>query len=327
MTHEQAIGDLTLESGEVLPEVRLAYATWGEYDGSNAVLVLHALTGDHIVTGEGGWWGDVGGPGRGIDTDRFFVVAANILGGCRGSTGPLSLDPEGRPYGSRFPAVTVRDQVAAEVALADALGIDAWHSVIGGSAGGMRALEWAIEHPGRVERLFLLATSAAASADQIGLATTQNDIIRAAGPEAGLDLARRVAHLSYRSEFELAERFGRAVQPDGRWAVESYLQHHGAKLVKRFDADSYIVLNEAMNSHDVGRGRGGIAAALGRITARTLVAGIDSDRLYPLHQQRELAEGIAGCAELDVVVSPYGHDGFLVESEAVGALAHSLLTT
>lgn len=326
MTHEQAIGDLTLESGEVLPDVRVAYATWGEYDGTNAVLVLHALTGDHLVTGDGGWWGEVVGPGRGIDTDRFFVVAANILGGCRGTTGPTSPGPDGVPYGSRFPALTVRDQVAAEVALADALGIDRWHGVIGGSAGGMRALEWAIEHPARVDRLFLLATGAAASADQIGLATTQNDIIRAAGPVAGLDLARRVAHLSYRSAAELDERFGRVVQPDGRWAVESYLQYHGTKLVKRFDADSYIVLNEAMNSHDIGRGRGGIAAALDRITARTLVAGIDSDRLYPLHQQRELADGIAGCFELDVVVSPYGHDGFLVESEAVGTLAHALLT-
>lgn len=326
MTTLYDLGDLTLDGGEVLPRLELAVETWGEFTGSNAVLVLHALTGDSHVAGPGGWWTRVVGPGLGIDTDRFFVVAANILGGCRGSTGPASLAPDGEPWGSRFPAITVRDQVAAEVALADRLGIDRWHTVVGGSAGGMRGLEWAITHPDRVERLFLLATSAAASAEQIALSATQNDIIRAAGPVAGLDLARRIAHLSYRSEFELAERFGRTVQPDGRFAVESYLQHHGEKLVKRFDARSYIVLSDAMNSHDVGRDRGGIEAALARITATTVVAGIDSDRLYPLAQQQELADGIAGCEALDVVKSPYGHDGFLIEHDQVGDLARALLS-
>ena len=316
MTHHQHLGDLTLESGEVLP-CALTWNTWGEFTGDNAVLVLHALTGDSLVAGPDGWWNQVVGPGLGIDTDRFFVVSANILGGCAGSTGPQ--------WGEPFPAVTVRDQVAAEVLLADRLGIDVWHGVVGGSAGGMRALEWAVEHPERVRRLFLLATSAAASAEQIALTATQADIIRAAGPEAGLDLARRIAHLSYRSETELAERFGREVQPDGRYAVESYLQHHGDKLVKRFTAASYLVLGDAMNSHDVGRGRGGIEAALARVTARTVVAGIDSDRLYPLDQQRRLADGIAGCAGLDVVTSLHGHDGFLIEHEQVGALARDLL--
>ncbi|RLV54595.1 homoserine O-acetyltransferase [Aeromicrobium phragmitis] len=325
VTQQAAIGNLTLESGEVLPDVTLAYETWGEYDGSNAVLILHALTGDTRVTGEGGWWSQVVGPGLGIDTDRFFVVAANILGGCRGSTGPTTPAPDGARWGTRFPSVTVRDQVAAEVAFSDALGVDTWYGVIGGSAGGMRALEWAIEHPERVERLFLLATCAAASADQIALSATQNDIIRAAGPVAGLDLARRIAHISYRSETEFAERFGRLVQDDGRFAVESYLQHHGDKLVKRFDADSYIVLSDAMNSHDVGRGRGGVHAALGRIQAETVVAGIDSDRLYPLYQQLELADGIPGCEALDIVKSPYGHDGFLIEADQVGDLARRLL--
>ncbi|VXC46614.1 homoserine O-acetyltransferase [Aeromicrobium sp. 9AM] len=339
------VGDLVLDSGTTLPDVRLAYETWGRYDGSNAVLVLHALTGDSHVAGGAraghptpGWWDAVVGPGKAIDTDRLFVVAANILGGCQGSTGPSSRDPDGLPWGGSFPALTVRDQVRAEVALADRLGIPRWRGVIGGSAGGMRALEWAVEHPERVERLFLLATSAAASAEQVALSATQIDAIRAdpayfdgdyydgpQGPLQGLDLARRIAHISYRSEYELAERFGRAVQDDGRFAVESYLQHHGAKLAGRFDANSYVVLSAAMNSHDVGRDRGGITAALGRITARTVVAGISSDRLYPLHQQQELADGIPGSGSLEIVKSDHGHDGFLVESEQVGELARQLL--
>ena len=339
------IGSLLLENGATLPDVRLAYETWGEYDGHNAVLVLHALTGDSHVSGPAGpghptagWWSDLVGPGKAIDTDRFHVVAANILGGCQGSTGPASRDEDGLHWGGSFPALTVRDQVQAEVALANELGIASWYGVIGGSAGGMRALEWAIEFPERVERLFLLATSAAASAEQIALSATQIDAIRAdaayfdgnyydgpAGPLTGLDLARRMAHISYRCEAELGDRFGRDVQENGRFAVESYLPHHGAKLVNRFDANSYIVLSAAMNSHDVGRGRGGVAAALAGIRAQTVVAGIDSDRLYPLHQQQELADGIPNAGPLAVVHSPHGHDGFLIEAHQVGALARTLL--
>jgi homoserine O-acetyltransferase len=339
------LGDLGLDSGAVLPGVRLAYETWGTFDGSNAVLVLHALTGDSHVVGDpapghptAGWWGDVVGRGRPVDTDRYFVVAANILGGCQGSTGPASLDADGLPWGGSFPALTVRDQVRAEVGLADHLGIDRWHAVIGGSAGGMRALEWAVEHPGRVERLLLLATSAAASAEQIALSRTQVAAIESdpawfdgdyfdgpVGPLAGLDLARRIAHIAYRSEAELEQRFGRDTETDGTWSVDSYLQHHGAKLVRRFDAGSYVVLTSAMDTHDVGRDRGGIAAALSRVTARTLVAGIDSDRLYPLHQQQQLADLIAGAGPLEVVTSVHGHDGFLVEADQVGELARRLL--
>ncbi|KQY56009.1 homoserine O-acetyltransferase [Aeromicrobium sp. Root495] len=340
------LGPLGLESGDKLDDVVLAYETWGTFTGSNAVLVLHALTGDSHVVGEAGpghvspgWWGDVVGPGGDIDTDRFFVVAANILGGCQGSTGPASPAPDGAAYGSRFPDLTVRDQVAAEVALADRLGIERWHAVIGGSAGGMRALEWAVEHPGRVERLFLLATSAWASAEQVALSTTQQAAIthdaayadgdyyeNAVGPVGGLEVARRIAHISYRSEHELAERFGREREPDGvTFSVASYLEHHGVKLAQRFDAGSYLVLTRAMDSHDVGRGRGGVESALRRITARTVVAGIDSDRLYPLSQQQTLAELIPGAKRLDVVNSLHGHDGFLVEHEQVGALASALL--
>lgn len=336
---------VVLESGDQLPAVRVAYETWGTFTGDNAVLVEHALTGDaHVVgpIGPGhpspGWWDELVGPGRPIDTDRWFVVATNILGGCQGTTGPASTAPDGRPWGSRFPALTVRDQVTAEIAVADALGIDRWQAVIGGSAGGMRALEWAITVPDRVARLFLLATSPWASAEQIAYSSTQQAAITAdpdfrggdyygasRGPVAGLALARRIAHIAYRSEPELAQRFGREVQDDGRFAVASYLEHHGTKLVQRFDANSYLVLTSAMDTHDVGRGRGGVDQALARITARTIVAGIDSDRLYPLGQQQVLAEGIPRSKELAVVNSLHGHDGFLVELAQVGALATQLL--
>ncbi|MEV7792006.1 homoserine O-acetyltransferase [Streptomyces sp. NPDC087512] len=345
---------LPLEAGGELPGVRLAFETWGRPapDRSNAVLVLHALTGDSHVAGpvepghpSPGWWDGLVGPGLALDTDRWFVVAPNVLGGCQGSTGPASPRPGGRrPWGGAFPFLTQRDQVAAEVRLADALGVQRWALVVGGSMGGMRALEWAVSHPGRTDALLLLATAAAASAEQIAWAGVQVRAVRddphwyggdyhgtGRGPVAGLALARRLAHLTYRSEPELALRFGRAPQGEehpwrgGRYQVESYLDHHAAKLVRRFDAGSYVVLCEAMNAHDVGRGRGGVRAALSGVSARTLVAGVDSDRLYPPSQQAELAALIPGSDRLRVIGSPYGHDGFLIETEQVGALVRELL--
>ncbi|QJY47266.1 homoserine O-acetyltransferase MetX [Pseudonocardia broussonetiae] len=346
---------LRVESGAELPGVRLAYETWGELnaDASNAVLVLHALTGDSHVTGPAGpghptagWWDTLVGPGRALDPQRWFVVAPNVIGGCQGSTGPSSTAPDGKPWGSRFPVVTPRDAVAAETVLADELGVARWACVVGGSMGAMRALEWAATEPDRVARLCLLAGPAATSADQIGWASPQIAAIRAdpgwhggdyhhaapgQGPHLGLGVARRIAHLSYRSGFELAERFGRDAQADedpwhgGRYAVESYLDHHAAKLVRRFDAGSYVRLTEMMNAHDVGRDRGGVAAGLARVTARTIVGGISSDRLYPPAQQEELAEGIPGSGPARIIESPYGHDGFLIEADAVGALVGELL--
>jgi homoserine O-acetyltransferase len=332
------------ERGGSIPGIRVAYETWGtlDADGGNAVLVEHALTGDSHVVGPpgpghptGGWWEGLIGPGRALDTDRFFVVCANVLGGCQGTTGPSSAGPDGGRWGSRFPEVTVADQVRVEALLADALGIHRWACVVGGSMGGMRALEWAVTFPERVAALFFLASCAVASADQIGTQTTQQAAIRAdprwAGgdhplgeqPVDGLGVARRIAHLTYRSPFELEERFGTTVQDDGRFAVASYLDHHAAKLSRRFDAGSYVVLTEAMNSWDVGRGRSGVQAALARVTARSLVAGVDSDRLYPLEQQQLVADVLG--VPLHVISSPYGHDGFLIEVDAVGALLSDLL--
>ncbi|MFF1923638.1 homoserine O-acetyltransferase [Streptomyces sp. NPDC058221] len=346
---------LPLESGGVLPGVQLAYETWGRpaADGSNAVLVLHALTGDSHVAGAAGpghptdgWWDELVGPGRALDTDRWFVVAPNVLGGCQGSTGPSSRRPDGARWGGDFPYVTLRDQVAAEAALADALGIGRWAAVIGGSMGGMRALEWAVGLPERTGSLLVLAAPAVASAEQIAWGSVQISAIRSdpgwrgghyheaapgEGPHRGLGLARRIAHVTYRSEPELGSRFGGEAQPGehpwqgGRYRVESYLDHHAAKLVHRFDAGSYVTLTEAMNGHDIGRGRGGTAQALRRARMPALVAGIDSDRLYPPAQQTELATLLPGAERARILDSAHGHDGFLIETDQVGALVRELL--
>lgn len=348
------LGPFALESGGRLPAVRLAYETWGELneDGSNAVLVLHALTGDSHVTGPAGdghptagWWQSMIGPGAPIDTDRWFVVAPNVLGGCQGSTGPASLAPDGRPWGGRFPLLTVRDQVAAEIRLADLLGIDSWALVIGASLGGLRVLEWAASAPERVDAIAAIATAAQTSGDQIAGFHTQIAAIRAdpayrdgdyydaadgEGPHVGLGLARQIAHQTYRSAVELDQRFGRIPQgaedplEGGRFAVQSYLDHHGDKLARRFDANTYMILTRTMITHDLGRDRGGVAAALSAITARSLVIAVDSDRLFPPAQSQRIADGIPG-AVLRTVHSDYGHDGFLIEEQLVGSLVNEFL--
>jgi homoserine O-acetyltransferase len=349
------VGTITLEARGALPDVTVAYETWGTLNAArdNAVLVLHALTGDSHVSGPAGpghptpgWWDALVGPGRALDTDRWFVVAPNVLGGCQGSTGPSSTAPDGRPWGSRFPFLTVRDQVEAEARLCDLLGIDTWASVVGGSMGGMRVLEWAVTHPERVRTAVVLASTAATTAEQIAWCQPQLLAIRSdpawhggdyhehpgPGPVAGLGIARRIAHVTYRSELELAERFGRRPQGHerplgggGRYAVESYLDHHASKLAARFDPGSYVVLTEAMNSHDVGRGRGGVAQALRRVRADLLVAAVDSDRLYPPRLSEQLAEAAPRARPLVTIESPYGHDGFLIETHQVGAAVRQVL--
>jgi homoserine O-acetyltransferase/O-succinyltransferase len=353
------LGPLALERADTLPSVTIAYETWGELapDASNAVLVLHALTGDSHVLGDAGpghptagWWPGVVGPGAAIDTDRWFVVAPNMLGGCQGSTGPASLAPDGREWGARFPYLTIRDQVAAQQALADHLGIPSWVAVVGGSMGGMQALEWAVGAPDRVQRVAVLAAPPLAGADSIALDSVQAEAIRmdpafsggdyydapdGKGPHRGLALARRMALLNYRSPSELDDRFARSWQSGisplgggGVFAVESYLGFHGNKFTRRFDANSYLTLVAAMDSHDVGRDRGGVEAALGRATATALVLGVDTDRLYPVAGQRSIAAGLRGALdgpEPVVLASPYGHDAFLIETEAVGAQFARLL--
>ncbi len=351
-----AVGTLPLEQGGELPDVTLAYESWGTLNaaGTNAVLVLHALTGDsHVVGGvepghpTPGWWPGLIGPGCPIDTDEWFVVAPNVLGGCQGSTGPTSEHPEGGAWASRFPQLTIRDQVQAEIALADHLGVSSWAAVIGGSMGGMRVLEWAIMQPDRVRGIAPLAVSATATADQIAMQSLQlhaiqddpdwqgGDYLRhptGPQPDTGLALARRIAHWSYRSEEEFNIRFDRRYQGDedplqgGRFAVESYLDHHGTKLVDRFDAATYVLLTRAMNSHDVGRDRGGAVEALRTVDAEVAVAGVDSDRLYPLAEQHKLAHLLRVPGDRATVIrSPHGHDGFLVEMRQVSLLLTDLL--
>ncbi|WP_043825687.1 homoserine O-acetyltransferase MetX [Rhodococcus opacus] len=342
------IGSLELENGSVLPSVTLAVQRWGELSPNrdNVVLVEHALTGDSHVTGpvtdehpSPGWWTGMVGPGAPIDTDEWCVVATNVLGGCRGTTGPGSIAEDGRPWGSRFPEITIRDQIAAEKKFTDLLGIEKLASVVGGSMGGMRALEWAVTYPDQVASALVLAVGARATADQIGTQTTQIEAITSdpdwlggdyhgSGriPRTGLRIARRIAHLTYRTESELDSRFANSPQDGedpwrgGRYSVESYLQHQADKLVGRFDPGTYVLLSEAMNRHDVGRGRGGIAAALATITAPVIVGGVDSDRLYPIRLQEDLAEDIPTCDGLRVLNSRDGHDGFLTEAAAVAKL-------
>ncbi len=348
-----SLGPLVLESGVVLPDVTMTFQRWGRPNAArdNVLLALHALTGDSHVTGpadadhrSAGWWDGLIGPGAAVDTDEWCVVSANVLGGCSGSTGPASLAPDGKPYGSRFPVITVRDQVEAEAALLRALDVHDIASVVGGSMGGARALEWTLMYGDFLRSALILAVGARATADQIGTQTTQIAAIKAdphwhggdyhdtgAAPTAGLGVARRIAHLTYRTEIELDSRFGNDPQGDedpragGRYAVTSYLDHQADKLVARFDAGSYVVLTDVLNHHDVGRGRGGVEAALRGCRVPVVVGGIDSDRLYPLRLQQELADLLPGSDGLVVVHSRDGHDGFLTEGDAVADLLRRTL--
>ncbi len=351
-----------LEGGGTLTDVTVAYETWGALSasGDNAVLVCHALTGDSHAAGRQGsghatpgWWDDMIGPGRPLDTDRFFVVCANVLGGCQGSTGPASIEPAtGTPYGSRFPVVTPRDMVRAQARLADHLGVGRWLTVVGGSMGGMQVIEWAVMYPDRVRSFISLASCAAASAWQIAwsavgrtaLALDPNwrggdyyDAPAGEGPHKGLAVARSIAQITYRSDEVFRDRFDRnlvdpldAFRLWDRFQIESYLDYHGVKLVRRFDANSYLVLNKAMDLHDIGRGRGGLDAAARRVKAPALVVTISSDTLYPPYQQIELRDALHRAGrrcDYHVIDSPQGHDGFLLEFDHIAPLVTEFLAS
>jgi homoserine O-acetyltransferase len=351
----------TLEGGGVLTDIDLAYETWGtlDADAGNAVLVCHALTGDSHAAGRleaghptAGWWDDLIGPGRSLDTTRLFVVCVNMLGGCQGTTGPASAHPDdGRPYGPRFPVVSIRDIVRTQAAVADHLGVRTWRSVVGGSMGGMQVLEWGVMFPGRVRSLAAICTTPAATAEQIAWSSVGRQAVvldpgwrggdyydaeAGEGPHRGLATARSLAQITYRSEEVYAQRFGRAlVDPldgfrmDQRFQVEGYLDYHGAKLVRRFDANSYLIVNKAMDLHDVGRARGGLEAALHRIQAPVLNVSVSSDRLYPPYLQRvthEVRASLGLPTEHHQIESPHGHDGFLIETDRLGPLVADFLT-
>ena len=346
-----------LDGGSYLRDVTLAYETWGTLnaDRSNAVLLCHAWTGDSHVAGpaeEGhptpGWWEGIVGPGLAIDTNEWFVVCSNVLGGCQGSTGPASPHPDdGKPYGSRFPVITVRDMVRAQLRLTDMLGIPKWHAVVGGSMGGMQVLEWAVTFPHRVNAIVPVATCVYATAQQIAWGAIGRRAIKldpkwrggeyydaapGNGPWQGLAIARMVSQVTFRSDNVFTERFGRELMDSDvdhnglglwdRFVVESYLDHHGDRLIRRFDTNSYLIIGKAMDLHDVGRGRVSLERAMSRVTMPALTIGISSDILYPTYQQKQIHELLqkqgtrSSYVEVD---SPHGHDAFLINLDQVGA--------
>ncbi|AKK02417.1 homoserine O-acetyltransferase MetX [Corynebacterium epidermidicanis] len=333
------IGDVTTEAGGVIRDVHIAFRFWGiprvTATDSNVILVNHALTGDANAVD---WWAGLIGPGLAIDTDVYCVICTNALGGCQGSTGPSSPHPDGRFWGSRFPAISIRDIVATDHKLLTSLGIDRLAAVIGGSMGGARTLEWALMYPEMTTAALVLAVSARASAWQIGIQCAQIASIEkdpdwlggdfystGVSPDAGMATARKLAHLTYRGELEIDERFGtdpqEGEQPlgvfrsaDERFAVESYLDYQAQKLLARFDAGSYVALTEALNRHDVGRGRGGLNKALASMSVPTFIVGVDTDILYPYHQQEHLSRNVGNLLGMAKITSPVGHDAFLTET-------------
>ncbi len=350
---------LALDNGTVMSGIVAAYETWGQLnaDASNAILLCHAWTGDSHASGRAedghlapGWWESAVGPGLAIDTNQWFVVCANVLGGCQGSTGPVSAHPaDGQPYGSRFPVITIRDMVRVQARLADHLGVAVWHSVIGGSMGGMQVLEWAVTFPERVRSVVPIATCLQASAQQIAWGSIGRraiindpkwrggDYYEAApgdGPHEGLSTARMVAQVTFRSDNVFTDRFGREMTGgtstskslDGKFEVERYLEYHGDKLVSRFDANSYMTIGKAMDLHDIARGRNTLDSAVARISSPVLTMGIWSDFLYPVYQQLQIRDMVAANgvrAEYVEVDSPHGHDAFLIELDQVGpAIRH-----
>ncbi len=314
-----------------MKDVEVRYNTFGKLNEAkdNVLVVCHALTGNARLDT---WWSSILGPGKAFDTDKYLVVCANILGSCYGTTGPMSIDPAtGEPYGVRFPQVTIRDSVALHLQMVkEALGARSVACVVGGSLGGMQALEWAfLGGPQFVRSAVVIACGARHTAWQIGISETQRQAIyadpnwqggafdRTSPPVQGLAVARQIAMFSYRTPHGFDTKFGRAQSEDGRFEVRRYLEYQGQKFLSRFDALTYVRLTEKMDTHDVGRGRGGVEAALRSLGQPVLVLGIDSDVLYPLHEQEEMATLIPQ-GELKVVQSREGHDGFLLEQQQVG---------
>ncbi len=316
---------LTLESGAVLRDVTIAWCSWGKlnHERDNAVLVCHALTGSADVAA---WWPGMLGSDCALDPERDFILCSNVLSGCYGTTGPSDINPDtGRRYGNAFPAITIRDMVKTQARMLDELGVSKLALVIGGSLGGMQVLEWAALYPQRVRAIVPIAVSGRQSAWAIGFSEAQRCAIYADAdwkdgcyrpdqpPTTGLAAARMIAMLSYRHWRGFEARFRRKRRDNGRFEVESWLRHHGEKLVRRFDAASYVRLTQAMDSHDLGHVRGGYHATLAAITTPALVVGISSDMLYPLAEQQELAACLPN-ARLTVMDSVHGHDAFLMET-------------
>ena len=351
---------LTLDCGKTLSPLTVAYMTYGTLNAahSNAVLVCHALTGDqfvassHPVTGKPGWWDSMVGPGKPIDTDRYFVICANVVGGCMGTTGPAEIDKAtGRPYGLDFPLVTVRDMVRAQAMLLDALGIDRVMSVIGGSMGGMQVLQWAADYPDRVVSAVPIACAAKHSAQNIAFHEVGRQAIMAdpdwksgtyqlhgTQPSKGLAVARMAAHITYLSEAALQRKFGRELQ--GRedfsfgfgadFQVESYLRHQGISFVDRFDANSYLYITRAMDYFDLAAEHDGVLAkAFAGAKARFLLVSFTSDWLFPTAENKHVAHALnasAAAVSFVEIATDRGHDAFLLDEPELFATVHGFLS-
>lgn len=354
---------LPLDGGQSLPGVRIAYEAHGTLNAAkdNAIFIAHALTGDHHVmsnhpkTGKPGWWVRMVGPGKPIDTDRFYVICANVIGSCMGSTGPASDGPDGQPWAMNFPVITIRDMVRGHIALLDALGIDQLHAVVGGSMGGMQALSLAANFPERTRAALVIASTARHSAQNIAFHEVGRQAImadpewregnyyaRGKGPEKGLSVARMAAHITYLSEEGLTAKFGRRLQdrPDGRpgqktfgfdadFQIESYLRYQGLAFTGRFDANSYLYITRAMDYFDLAEEHGGLLAhAFAKSKARFCLVSFDTDWLYPTSESRNVVHALnaAGLPVSFVELSaPFGHDSFLLDVPALDRVVQGFL--
>ena len=352
---------LKLDCGTELAPFTIAYETYGTLDAakSNAILICHALTGDqhvastHPITGKPGWWETIVGPGKPIDTDRYFVICSNIIGGCMGSTGPASVNPaKGRPYGLEFPVITIADMVRAQVRLVDRLGIDRLFSVVGGSMGGMQVLEWAASYKDRVLTAVPIASAAWHSAQNIAFHEVGRQAVMAdpewrqgryldegTNPRNGLAVARMAAHITYLSEEALHRKFGRMLQNrsrltfsfDADFQVESYLRHQGISFVDRFDANSYLYITRAMDYFDLAAEHGDILANAFRGTkTRFCVVSFTSDWLYPTRESKEIVQAlnaVAANVSFVEIESDKGHDAFLLEEPELFATVRGFLSS
>ena len=350
--------ELALQSGATIGPVTLAYETYGTLNetGSNAILICHALSGDaHVAAHPGtegqkpGWWDEAVGPGKAFDTNRYFVICSNVIGGCYGSTGPSSTNPRtGHPYGLTFPVITVRDMVEAQRLLLDAIGVNELLAVAGGSLGGMQALQWSVSYPERVRSAIVLASTARVSAQCIALNEVPRQAIYAdsnwnrgnyygsTAPSAGLAVARMVGHISYLSDKSMRSKFGRRLR-DGQaygfdfapeFQVETYLRHHGDRFTERFDANTFLYLTKAIDYFDLSLGLPDLSDAFRSVSARFLVLSYSSDWLYPPSQSVELVRALLKNgidATYLEIKSDYGHDAFLLEAEHLTDLTHSFL--
>ena len=344
-TRQTRFDSLSLDCGETLAPVDVAFETYGTLNESksNAILILHALSGDaHAAgisheTGKPGWWDNMIGPGKGFDTEKYFVICSNVLGGCRGTTGPSSINPStGCPYAMSFPVITIPDMVRLQKMVVDHLGIERLLAVSGGSMGGMQALEWAVSYPDRVAAAIPIATTARHSAQQIAFNEVGRQAIMAdpdwnegnyyatKPPARGLAVARMVGHITYMSDESMREKFGRRLREKEAYGfdfsidfeVESYLRYRGSQFVERFDANSYLYITKSMDYFDLTNGGGSLGHVFEKTTARFLVISFTSDWLYPSYQSLEIVNALRS-RNKDVAYcelpSNYGHDAFLVE--------------